>query len=92
MGKVGKNGNIGKRDKEGFCDCCTGDSISYHERLCFADNKSWGDMTYEEKQAVKQEFAEIKEELEEEFSSDSIEDGLASYILDAVSAVIENAD
>ncbi len=49
-------------------------------------------MTYEEKQAVKQEFAEIKEELEEEFSSDSIEDGLASYILDAVSAVIENAD
>ena len=58
----------------------------------YADNKSWGDMTYEEKQAVKQEFAEIKEELEEEFSSDSIEDGLASYILDAVSAVIENAD
>ena len=49
-------------------------------------------MTYEEKQEVKQEYAEIKEELEEEFSGDSIEDGLASYILDAVGAVIENAD
>ena len=58
----------------------------------YADNKSWGDMTYEEKREVKQEYAEIKEELEEEFSGDSIEDGLASYILDAVSAVIENAD
>lgn len=54
----------------------------------YADNKSWGDMTYDEKQ----EYAEIKEELEEEFSGDSIEDGLASYILDAVGAVIENAD
>lgn len=58
----------------------------------YADNKSWGDMTYEEKQEVKQEYAEIKEELEEEFSGDSIEDGLASYILDAAGAVIENAD
>ena len=58
----------------------------------YADNKSWGDMTYDEKQEVKQEYAEIKEELEEEFSGDSIEDGLASYILDAVGAVIENAD
>ena len=58
----------------------------------YADNKSWGGMTYEEKQEVKQEYAEIKEELEEEFSGDSIEDGLASYILDAVGAVIENAD
>ncbi len=58
----------------------------------YADNKSWGDMTYEEKREVKQEYAEIKEELEEEFSGDSIEDGLASYILDAAGAVIENAD
>lgn len=58
----------------------------------YADNKNWGDMTYEEKQEVKQEYAEIKEELEEEFSGDSIEDGLASYILDAAGAVIENAD
>lgn len=58
----------------------------------YADNKSWGDMTYDEKQEVKQEYAEIKEELEEEFSGDSIEDGLASYILDAAGAVIENAD
>lgn len=58
----------------------------------YADNKSWGNMTYEEKQEVKQEYAEIKEELEEEFSGDSIEDGLASYILDAAGAVIENAD
>ncbi len=58
----------------------------------YADNKSWGDMTYEEKQEVKQEYAEIKEELEEGFSGDSIEDGLASYILDAAGAVIENAD
>lgn len=58
----------------------------------YADNKSWGDMTYEEKQEVKQEYAEIKEELEEEFSGDSIEDGLATYILDAAGAVIENAD
>lgn len=58
----------------------------------YADNKSWGDMTYDEKQEVKQEYAEIKEELEEEFSGDSIEDGLASYILDAVGVVIENAD
>ena len=49
-------------------------------------------MTYEEKQEVQQEYAEIKEELEEEFSGDSIEDGLASYILDAAGAVIENAD
>lgn len=58
----------------------------------YADNKSWGDMTYDEKQEVKQEYAEIKEELEEEFSGDSIEDGLASHILDAVGVVIENAD
>ena len=58
----------------------------------YADNKSWGDMTYEEKREVKQEYAERKEELEEEFSGDSIEDGLASYILDAAGAVIENAD
>lgn len=58
----------------------------------YAGNKSWSSMTSEEKQEVKQDYAEIKEELKQEFSGDSIEDGLASFILDTVGAVIENAN
>lgn len=50
----------------------------------YANNKSWDDLTAEEKEEMQQEFESMKVELEEDFPSDSVEGKFTSYILDKV--------
>lgn len=50
----------------------------------YVNNKNWDDMTHEEQEEVRQAFEEEREELEEDFPSDSVEGKFTSYILDKV--------
>ena len=52
----------------------------------YVNNKNWDDMTPEERQ----NFEEERKELEEDFSSDSVEGKFTSYILDKVEEGIED--
>lgn len=56
------------------------------------NNQSWDDLTLEEQEEVRQTYKEEKQELEEEFSGDTLEDEFARYILDKVEQGIEYQD
>ena len=56
----------------------------------YVNNKNWDDMTPEEQEEVRQNFEEERKELEEDFSSDSVEGKFTSYILDKVEEGIED--
>ena len=56
----------------------------------YANNKSWGDMTPEEQEEVREIFEEHRNELEKE--EDFSEDMFAQYILDQVEKAIEIED
>ncbi len=56
----------------------------------YVNNKNWDDMTPEEQGEVRQNFEEERKELEEDFSSDSVEGKFTSYILDKVEEGIED--
>lgn len=58
----------------------------------YANNKSWHDMTPEEQEEVRQEFADEKSDLEASFSDNSVEDKFSRYILDKVEQALENED
>ena len=50
----------------------------------YVNNKNWDYMTPEEQEEVRQNFEEERKELEEDFSSDSVEGKFTSYILDKI--------
>lgn len=50
----------------------------------YANNKSWGDMTPEKQEEVRQSYEEIKGDLEKDFSGNTPEDKFVRYILDKV--------
>lgn len=50
----------------------------------YYNNKNWDDLTYEERKEARQEFEEVRKELEEELSGDSMEDKFVQSILNAV--------
>lgn len=58
----------------------------------YANNKSWNDMSTDEKQEVKQDFAEIKDELLKDYASNDITDKFALEIISKVEQAIDNAD
>jgi predicted negative regulator of RcsB-dependent stress response len=58
----------------------------------YANNKSWSDMTAEEKQEARQDFEEIKEELSEDYSGNDVADEFALYIINKVGQSFDNAD
>lgn len=55
----------------------------------YVNNKNWDDLTPGEQEEVRQNFEEVREELEEDFPSDSVEGKFTSYILDKVEQAIE---
>lgn len=58
----------------------------------YANNKNWSDMTAQEKQEVKEQYQEEKEELEREFASDDFEDKLGRFFLDVVGDELNNLE
>lgn len=58
--------------------------VSSMSGCVYAHNQSWDDMSYDEQQEIKQTFSEIKEDLEYEFSDDTIESAFVLRILGAV--------
>ena len=59
----------------------------------YSNNKSWDDMSAEEKKEVKEVFLDdIRKDLEEDFSSEGFENELASYFLDVVETAFYNLE
>ncbi|MCI6813039.1 MAG: hypothetical protein SOX11_04855 [Lachnospiraceae bacterium] len=58
----------------------------------YSQNKSWEEMTPEEKQEVKQELKQAGEELEKEFSEDTLEGKLANEILSEVEGALDSTE
>lgn len=58
----------------------------------YANNKNWSDMTVQEKQEVKEQYQEKKEELEQEFASNDFEDKLGRFFLDVVGDELDNLE
>lgn len=59
----------------------------------YANNKSWHDMTAEERQEVRQEFEnDKKHDLEADFSGNRLEEQFSQYILDRVEQALQNED
>ena len=58
----------------------------------YANNKSWSDMSAEEKQEARQDFSEIKDELLDDYSGNDITDKFSLDILNKVEQAISNAD
>ena len=55
-------------------------------------NKSWSDMTDEERVEARGEFQKIRKELAEEFSKDSLEYRISNIILNGVEERMEEED
>lgn len=58
----------------------------------YANNKNWSDMSAEEKQEARQDFAEMKDELLEDYSGNAITDKFALDFLNREEQAIANAD
>ena len=58
----------------------------------YANNKNRSDMTVQEKQEVKVQYQEEKEELEQEFASNDFEDKLGRFFLDVVGDELDNLE
>ena len=58
----------------------------------YANNKNWSDMTAQEKQEVKEQYQEVKEELEQEFAGDDFEDKLGTFFLNVVGEELDNLE
>lgn len=59
----------------------------------YANNKSWHDMTPEERQEVRQEFEnDKKHDLEADFPGNRLEEQFSQYILDRVEQALQNED
>lgn len=55
----------------------------------YVNNQNWNDLTAGEQEEVRQNFEEMREELEQAFPVDSAEGKFTSYILDKVEHAIE---
>ena len=58
----------------------------------YANNKNWNDSTAREKQEVKEQYQEEKEELEQEFAGDDFKDKLGRIFLDVVEEELYNLE
>ena len=58
----------------------------------YANDKNWNDMTAQEKQEVKEQYQDEKEELEQEFAGDDFEDKLGRIFLDVVGEELHNLE
>lgn len=56
----------------------------------YSNNKSWEDLTPEEQEEVRQNFNDIKQELEDAFSGNQPQDKFTGYILDKVEQGMES--
>lgn len=56
------------------------------------DNKSWDDMTPVEQKDARDAYEDVKNDLEEEFSGDTVEDKFVEHILDKVEQGIDYED
>ena len=58
----------------------------------YANNKNWNDMTSQEKQEVKEQYQEERDELEQELAGDDFEGKLGRSFLDTVGEELDNLE